>query len=99
MDYLNANGLRDGRIPPHTKCPFVFVCTIKDCRHKGKDATQHFSCAFARGYSLLKEENPDQYRWHWMMAWCRRNHLSPTLAHHWAGAAEAYEEYIASETQ
>jgi hypothetical protein len=62
--YLNENGLENGKIPANKECPFFDNCKgmNENCpSEKNKNIRNHtFSCAFARGYSLIKsskEEN------------------------------------------
>ena len=58
MDWLNANGLVDGNIPPETQCPFWDDCgrRVANCpSHENGNLRPHdFSCALARLFSLVK---------------------------------------------
>lgn len=52
--------LIDGRIPPFKKCPFWYCCEIRDgnqCSHKGVSHDRDYSCAVARGFDLLEDNN------------------------------------------
>jgi hypothetical protein len=54
-----AGWLKDGKIPAHTICPFRVICSTAKkgmCNHKSQDAEQDFSCASARGYQLIVNE-------------------------------------------
>lgn len=54
----NQTQLVEGRIPPHTECPFRERCEIamaNECHHKGREHTVAFSCASARGFDLLNK--------------------------------------------
>jgi hypothetical protein len=57
-DYLNANGLVDGKIPANTECPFFNECP---CRTENCPATVNknirphpFSCGAARAFSITR---------------------------------------------
>lgn len=51
---IKDGGLVDGKIPPHTPCPFRDKCGAGICYHKGTEHTVAFSCAFARGFAMLR---------------------------------------------
>lgn len=48
--------LVEGKIPPHTECPFAKECEIKSmgkCWHKGVEHNVYFSCGAARGFDIV----------------------------------------------
>ena len=52
--------LVDGLIPKNTMCPFIQECNREgknECpmNHKGLDHNVDFSCAIARGYSMMRK--------------------------------------------
>lgn len=59
MDYYNANGLVNGEVPAKTQCPFWDNCGLRtdNCpSHENQNLRPHgFSCAAARGFSLIKQ--------------------------------------------
>jgi hypothetical protein len=57
MDFLNNNGLVDGKIPPKTTCPFICDCNMKNsyCPSINNLNTDAFSCGLARAFSIDKE--------------------------------------------
>lgn len=51
--------LTDGRIPPHTICPFREMCAIAredKCYHHGVDHNVPFSCGAARAFDICRED-------------------------------------------
>lgn len=61
--FLNSNGLTKGTIPPCKPCPFVNECRafIKNkCPNDKYVMNTSYSCAFARGLSLDKEEEKEE---------------------------------------
>jgi hypothetical protein len=51
--------LVNGKIPPHTECPFKEECskTYSDCRHTGINHDLPYSCGYARLFNIfLKRE-------------------------------------------
>jgi hypothetical protein len=47
--------LKQGKIPPHTECPFGEDCPIRAkgaCKHLGFGHTTEFSCAAARAFDM-----------------------------------------------
>lgn len=60
---MNPSKLVNGRIPPHTICPFREQCGSADgkCYHTGLDHTKEFSCGYARAFDLIQRyERPKQ---------------------------------------
>lgn len=57
INYYNANGLERGLIPPGHPCPFIGKCGRRDdrCPSESHPKTCYFSCALARGFSLVTE--------------------------------------------
>ena len=54
--------LEEGRIPPHTGCPFREQCSVAErgqCYHKGVDHECAYSCAIARGFDLIERNRAD----------------------------------------
>lgn len=50
--------LEDGRIPPHTPCPYRDLCPSAqsgDCGHRGAEHTVAYSCGFARLFDVFKD--------------------------------------------
>lgn len=48
----------NGKIPPHTKCPWKGECQVVEygnCHHTGTQHAVAYSCAIARGFSLVDE--------------------------------------------
>lgn len=48
--------LINGKIPPHTECPWKLSCQARmfhHCHHMGKKHEVEFSCAFARGFNAV----------------------------------------------
>jgi hypothetical protein len=64
MDFLNANGLVDGRIPPGNPCPFSEICSWRtdNCPTvEGKNLRdQPFSCGAARAISMVFVSKQDK---------------------------------------
>lgn len=51
--------LIDGRIPPHTECPYKSECAFSKqgvCYHKGFGHPVAYSCATARGFAIIESE-------------------------------------------
>lgn len=48
--------LVNGRIPPHTPCPFTAQCPShgNSCGHKGVEHIMAYSCGYARAFDLLQ---------------------------------------------
>jgi hypothetical protein len=61
-DFLNANGLVDGRIPVGKDCPFKNNCAV-DAAGKYRRSlvmNKKFSCALARGFSIVKRDQLEE---------------------------------------
>lgn len=57
-DWMNNNGLVNGKIPANTECPWLVKCEIASlgrCNHKGKEHDCAFSCSMARGFAIIEE--------------------------------------------
>jgi hypothetical protein len=55
-DLGKLSKLIDGRIPPHTECPFRNRCGFAEnntCHHKGVEHVVAYSCGAARAYDLI----------------------------------------------
>lgn len=58
MNYKNQNGLVNGSIPKGKPCPFLKDCGLKNERcptAKAPNLEHDYSCATARGWSLIQE--------------------------------------------
>lgn len=55
LEYLNKNGLVDGRIPAGKPCAYAGICPLRMERCPTKDSLREvdFSCASARYFSLF----------------------------------------------
>jgi hypothetical protein len=65
VDFLNSEGLVDGKIPAGTECPFWVRCALltKNCPTFNQSSIRTdttFSCAVARSFSLLQEVVKDE---------------------------------------
>ncbi len=58
FDYLNANGLVDGDVPPNMECPFFKECGMRETNCPSavnNNLRPHpFSCACARAFSITR---------------------------------------------
>ncbi len=56
-DYLNSNGLVDGKIPKGQACPCIDLCgrQMPTCPTERNPTVVDFSCALARLWSICKE--------------------------------------------
>lgn len=57
-NYLNENGLVDGKIPSGKACPFIDTCTWKNerCPSATQTKPNDYSCAAARLHSIAKKK-------------------------------------------
>jgi len=57
-DFLNSNGLVDGKIPAKKECPFLEKCQTRtsSCPSKDKPHDVPFSCGFARAFSIVRRD-------------------------------------------
>lgn len=56
--------LVNGRIPAYTRCPFREECPFANgrkpaCHHQGVDHPVPFSCATARLFVIIKQDQPE----------------------------------------
>lgn len=56
-NYLNSNGLVNGKIPATLPCPWINECKIKDsnCPTVENPKNNLFSCGMARAFSLISK--------------------------------------------
>ena len=58
---LNDNLLVNGKIPPHTECPYRIYCASfrnGNCYHQGARHRVAYSCASARGWAIVRRGTP-----------------------------------------
>lgn len=55
MKWLNQYGLKNGRIPKGSICPWHTKCTIVNerCPKPGNTKDNNYSCATARAFSIV----------------------------------------------
>jgi len=61
-DYLNSNGLVNGKIPAGSCCPFLDTCKLKivnRCPSKTHQPPGEYSCAAARLWSITLNASND----------------------------------------